>query len=37
MDIFRVFDALNDVTQLEVGIKAVVKAGGIAEGAMCYS
>lgn len=32
MDIFRVFDALNDVTQLEVGIKAVVKAGGIAEG-----
>lgn len=37
MDIFRVFDALNDITQLEVGIKAVVKAGGIAEGAMCYS
>jgi pyruvate carboxylase len=37
MDIFRVFDALNDVNQLEVGIKAVVKAGGIAEGAMCYS
>jgi pyruvate carboxylase len=37
MDIFRVFDALNDVTQLEVGIKAVIKAGGIAEGAMCYS
>ena len=37
MDIFRVFDALNDVTQLEVGIKAVKKAGGIAEGTMCYS
>jgi pyruvate carboxylase len=37
MDIFRVFDALNDVNQLEVGIKAVIKAGGIAEGAMCYS
>lgn len=34
MDIFRVFDALNDVNQLEVGIKAVLKAGGIAEGAM---
>lgn len=37
MDIFRVFDALNDVAQLEVGIKAVLKAGAIAEGTMCYS
>jgi pyruvate carboxylase len=37
VDIFRVFDALNDVEQLEVGIKAVLKAGGVAEGAMCYS
>jgi len=37
MDIFRVFDALNDVDQLEVGIKAVLKAGAIAEGTMCYS
>lgn len=37
VDIFRVFDALNDVEQLEVGIKAVLKAGGVAEGTMCYS
>ncbi|KAI7211162.1 Pyruvate [Hortaea werneckii] len=37
MDIFRVFDALNDVEQLEVGIKAVLKAGGVAEGTICYS
>ena len=37
VDIFRVFDALNDTDQLEVGIKAVIKAGGVAEGAMCYS
>jgi len=29
MDIFRVFDALNDVNQLEVGVKAVLKAGAI--------
>jgi pyruvate carboxylase len=36
MDIFRVFDALNDVEQLEVGIKAVLKAGGVAEGTVCY-
>ncbi|RYP65267.1 hypothetical protein DL769_006379 [Monosporascus sp. CRB-8-3] len=37
VDIFRVFDALNDINQLEVGIKAVQKAGGVAEGTMCYS
>lgn len=37
MDIFRVFDALNDMEQLEVGIKAVLKAGGVAEGTVCYS
>ncbi|KAL2351716.1 pyruvate carboxylase [Cryomyces antarcticus] len=37
MDIFRVFDALNDVEQLEVGIKGVLKAGGVAEGTVCYS
>lgn len=36
MDIFRVFDALNDMDQLEVGVKAVLKAGGVAEGTMCY-
>jgi pyruvate carboxylase len=35
MDIFRVFDALNDIAQLEVGIKAVLKAGAIAEGTVC--
>jgi pyruvate carboxylase len=37
VDIFRVFDALNDIDQLEVGIKAVIKAGGVCEGTMCYS
>ncbi|KAF4309676.1 putative pyruvate carboxylase protein [Botryosphaeria dothidea] len=37
VDIFRVFDALNDIEQLEVGIKAVLKAGGVAEGTLCYS
>ena len=36
MDIFRVFDALNDMQQLEVGVKAVIKAGGVAEGTLCY-
>ena len=29
VDIFRVFDALNDLEQLKVGIDAVKKAGGL--------
>lgn len=37
VDIFRVFDALNDVDQLEVGIKAVREAGGVVEATVCYS
>ena len=37
VDIFRVFDALNDVDQLEVGVKAVHQAGGVVEAAICYS
>lgn len=37
VDIFRVFDALNHIDQLEVGIKAVQKAGGVCEGTVCYS
>lgn len=37
VDIFRVFDALNDINQLEVGMKAVQKAGGVVEGTVCYS
>ena len=37
VDIFRIFDALNDVDQLEVGIKAVREAGGVVEATLCYS
>jgi hypothetical protein len=37
VDIFRIFDALNDINQLEVGIKAVHKAGGVVEGTVCIS
>ncbi|CRK18963.1 hypothetical protein BN1723_017731, partial [Verticillium longisporum] len=36
VDIFRVFDALNDVSQIEVGVKAVHKAGGVVEAVACY-
>ncbi|KAN0075659.1 pyruvate carboxylase [Elaphomyces granulatus] len=37
VDIFRIFDALNDIDQLEVGIKAVQAAGGVVEATVCYS
>lgn len=37
VDIFRVFDALNDIEQLRVGVKAVLEAGGVVEGTLCYS
>lgn len=37
VDIFRVFDALNDLEQIEVGVRAVKNAGGVVEATMCYS
>ncbi|KAG0683263.1 pyruvate carboxylase [Pichia californica] len=37
IDIFRVFDALNDLEQLKVGVDAVKKAGGVVEATICYS
>lgn len=37
VDIFRVFDALNDLDQLKVGVDAVKKAGGVIEATVCYS
>jgi len=37
MDIFRIFDALNDTRNLEQAIKAVKKHGGHAQGTLCYT
>lgn len=37
MDIFRVFDAMNDVRNLECAIAAVKKAGKHAQGTICYT
>lgn len=37
IDVFRVFDALNDVRNLETAIKAVKKAGKHAQGTICYT
>lgn len=37
IDIFRIFDALNDTRNLEYAIKAVKKHGGHAQGTICYT
>ena len=37
IDIFRVFDALNDTRNLETAIKAVKKTGSHAQGTVCYT
>ncbi|MCG9895429.1 MAG: methylmalonyl-CoA carboxytransferase subunit 5S [Fimbriimonadaceae bacterium] len=37
MDVFRVFDALNDPRNLETALKAVKKTGKHAQGTICYT
>jgi len=37
MDIFRIFDALNDTRNLEKAIQSVKKYGGHAQGTICYT
>ncbi len=37
MDVFRVFDALNDIRNLQTSIRAVKKAGKHAQGTICYT
>ncbi len=37
MDVFRVFDALNDIRNVRRSIKAVRKAGKHAQGTICYT
>ncbi len=37
MDVFRVFDALNDPRNLETAIKAVKRTGKHAQGTICYT
>jgi pyruvate carboxylase len=37
VDIFRIFDALNDMDQMLPAVVAVVEAGKVAEGAVCYT
>lgn len=37
IDIFRIFDALNDTRNLETAIKTVKKVGAHAQGSLCYT
>ena len=37
IDVFRIFDALNDTRNLETAIKSVKKAGKHAQGTICYT
>lgn len=37
MDVFRVFDSLNYIENMRLGIDAVGQAGGIVEAAVCYT
>jgi pyruvate carboxylase len=37
MDIFRVFDSLNSIENMRVSLDAVLEAGGVCEGAVCYT
>jgi oxaloacetate decarboxylase alpha subunit len=37
MDVFRVFDAMNDLRNFETAVKAVIKVGKHAQGAMSYT
>ena len=37
MDVFRIFDAMNDMRNLETAIRATVKVGKHAQGAMSYT
>jgi pyruvate carboxylase len=37
IDVFRIFDALNGLPNLQLGIDAVHKAGALCEAAICYT
>lgn len=37
IDVFRIFDCFNDVSQMRVSIDAVRKAGKVAEVCICYT
>jgi len=37
IDVFRVFDAMNDIRNMKTAIEAALKAGKLVEGTVCYT
>jgi oxaloacetate decarboxylase alpha subunit len=37
IDVFRIFDGMNDLRNMQAGIKAALKTGKLVEGAICYT
>ena len=37
LDVFRIFDANNDVVRMRTAIEAALGAGALTEGALCYT
>lgn len=37
MDVFRIFDAMNDIRNMKTAIEAALKAGKLVEGTVCYT
>ena len=37
VEVFRIFDAMNDLRNLQTSVEAVIKAGKHAQGAICYT
>ena len=37
VDVFRIFDAMNDLRNIEISVQAVIAAGKHAQGAICYT
>jgi oxaloacetate decarboxylase (Na+ extruding) subunit alpha len=37
MDVFRIFDAMNDIRNMKTAIEAALKTGKIVEGTVCYT
>jgi len=37
IDVFRIFDAMNDVRNMKVALQAALRSGKIVEGAICYT
>jgi pyruvate/oxaloacetate carboxyltransferase len=37
IDVFRIFDAMNDIRNMKIAIEAALKAGKLVEGTVCYT